>query len=695
VNRLKQLIHEIHRRSLWQVLGIYVVASWAVLQVADTFASALGLPDWFPPLALGLLVVGLPIVLATAFVQEGMGSRPVAGEIEPGSAAADAADTAGAAPVGARSEAPESNWLRGLLTWRNAVTGGVLAFALWGVVAAGWLLAGGTVRAPTGEAAAADALVRTIAVLPLANLSPDPDHAYFADGVHEEILGTLSRIADLTVLSRQAVLQYRDSDKTMAEIGGELRAGSVVEGSVRRDGSSVRVTVQLIDAVSDGHVWSENYDRTLTAGSIFDIQTEIAENIALALRATLTPAEKDRIASRRTDDLEAYDYYSRGRAAYATYALDGYDEAIRLFREAIASDSGYAPAWAGLADGLRQRAGNSYAGTDYHEDGVLQWADSADAAARKAIALASADADGYKALAGAMQYRQLHAKALEANLRALELDPNHWAATYNLGGSHQFLGRLDEALRWFKRARRLDPLAAFPGTQLLVVYARLGEEEIADRLYDEHRARFPSGGRAPGTAARLEFYRGDADAAYRVAARESAAFPESSPTLAMHAQAAAAVGSFEEAAAAAAKALRLAPLPAGATGGHNSGGRHAGAFFGYALSRTGQIQAGRAELKRVLAYRQAELDRGVDDVSLPWKMAAIHSALGNTDEALELVEQAYEAGYQPGRGYATMDPLLDSIRDDPRFGAVMEKSLADLEAMRRRIEAEEIAAGER
>ena len=184
MERLRQLIHEIHRRSLWQVLGIYLVASWGVLSVVDTAGGALGLPDWFDPVALALLVLGLPIVLATAFVQEGGPGR-------------DTGDTE-AANLTPRSAT-------GLFTWRNAFAGGVLAFALWGVVAGVWLLSGE--RLPSSSVSEGGQRP-CIAVRPFQNMSGDSDDVYFTNGMHEEILTRLSKIGGLQVVSRTSVLGY-------------------------------------------------------------------------------------------------------------------------------------------------------------------------------------------------------------------------------------------------------------------------------------------------------------------------------------------------------------------------------------------------------------------------------------------------------------------------------------------------------
>ncbi len=210
MTRLRQLIRVIHRLSLWQVLIIYLVGSWLVLQVVDTLAGALNLPDWAPPFALFLLIIGLPIVLATAFIQ--VGSRPALSET-----AGEEATEPGGHKTGSRHR---------FFTWRNAIAGGVVAFALWGVVAAGWMLLGSGAES-RGQSAAAEASIidlRSIAVLPFSNRAADEGESavFFAEGIHDDILAQLSQIDSLTVISRTSVMQYAGTTKPMRDIAGEI-----------------------------------------------------------------------------------------------------------------------------------------------------------------------------------------------------------------------------------------------------------------------------------------------------------------------------------------------------------------------------------------------------------------------------------------------------------------------------------------
>ncbi|MFV1987739.1 MAG: hypothetical protein ACC682_10675 [Gemmatimonadota bacterium] len=226
---LKRLIHEIHRRSLWQVIGIYLAGAWVALQVVEQLAEAAGMPEWVRPLMLAFLMVGFPIVVATAFVQVGLGHGRESG-----------ADEGAVRPPAAVAASGAQN----VFTWRNVIGGGVAALAISGLVALGWVFFGG--ESPEGIAPSmivadpSEALLpkgeerrRSVAVLPFDNLSPDAENAFFAEGVHESVLMQVSKIGDLRVLSRASMLRYRDTDLTLSQIAAEVGAGVILQASVQ------------------------------------------------------------------------------------------------------------------------------------------------------------------------------------------------------------------------------------------------------------------------------------------------------------------------------------------------------------------------------------------------------------------------------------------------------------------------------
>ena len=186
-----------------------------------------------------------------------------------------------------------------------------------------------------------------IAVLPFANISADPEDEYFSDGMTEELISKLSRLHDLTVIARTSVMQYKETGKSVAEIGRELRVGTILEGSVRKAGDRLRITAQLVDVESQGHLWSQDYDRTLD--DVFAIQSAVAESVADALEVTLGPGEKRQLEKQGTQNLEAYHLYLQGLHLFHRQSEEGLKNSITYFERALQHDPGFAQAYAGIA----------------------------------------------------------------------------------------------------------------------------------------------------------------------------------------------------------------------------------------------------------------------------------------------------------------------------------------------------------
>jgi protein kinase/serine/threonine-protein kinase len=657
---LKRFIHEIHRRSVWQVVGIYLLGGWIALQVVDTLTGALQLPDWFPSFALVLLVIGFPIVLATSFVQEG-----IAG---PGSPRTPPTEHAEGEPV----DVLPWGTLGRLFTWRNAILGGMAAFSLWGVIAALWVLRMGvpTPAAERGQAGAdialrANAPLPAVAVLPFSDLSSERDFAFFADGVHEDILTNLSKLSGLLVLSRTSVMRYRDTQKPMPEIAAELGATAMIGGSVRRSGDRVRITAQLIDAQSDAHLWAETYDRDLS--DVFAVQSEIAFAVAEALQAALGPGEVGRVSKPPTADLTAYDLYLEGRQAYARYEDLENERAIQLFKRAISRDSTFSGAWAGLA--------NAYAQYVNRWAGALEWADSAMAAGERAVRLDPESSEAYKALGLARSQAGRLESAVAAYRRSLELNPNNSSAAHNLGVESSVLGtgRLDEAIRWYHLAGRLSPDPLTTG-RLAEAYAYLGLHDRARRVVEQSGQIRGASPHSLWPLVLVAYAEGHADTVLALSSEYAAAEPRNAAFRARAAWTALWAGELELAESHARDAQRLAP------NGVLSYKNPTTVLGSVALAR-GDTAAARQHLEASRRFLSLYIERERLRAFAQFQLGIIHVLLGRGDEALRSLEQAAPVIAVPW--WLEREAAFDPLRGDPRFDDLLRRARDRTDKLRR------------
>jgi adenylate cyclase len=304
--------------------------------------------------------------------------------------------------------------------------------------------------------ASAPAPRKSIAVLPFENLSEDKANAYFADGIQEEILTRLSRIGDLKVISRTSTQRFRNTTEPIREVARQLAVANILEGTVRKAGDQVRVHVQLIDAETDVHVWAERYDRHLV--DIFAVESDIAENIANALKAELTRAERRAITSRPTRNLEAHQLYLKGRHQWKDFFAPGYEKVREYYEQAVALDPSYAPAQTGLSGYYAFGAANGILPPDESwpraEEGV-----------RRSLALDDTLAESYNLLAAVELYYNRNWPAAEQAFRyGMELDPNLADIPHHYALCLALFGRNGEALVQMDRASLLDPF--FPGLNL-------------------------------------------------------------------------------------------------------------------------------------------------------------------------------------------------------------------------------------
>src|SRR2546428_7468941 len=441
----KKFFAELKRRNVYKVAIAYGVVAWLLMQVASQIFPFFEIPNWAVRLVVLLLIIGFPIALIIAW----------AFELTPeGLKRTEAADRQAAKP--SRNKA----WIY------VVIIAAALSIGLFFV---------GRYSARTSGSTASALPPKSVAVLPFENLSHDPDNAYFADGIQEEILTRLSKIADLKVISRTSTQRFKTAPDNLLEIARQLGVANILEGSVQRSADQVRVNVQLIKAATDAHLWADTFDRKVT--DVFAVESEIAKAVADTLQAKLSGAEQSAIAARPTENTEAHELYLRGRYFFGKRGADNLKRAIDYFNQAIAKAPNYAPAYAGIAD--------SYAilSESPHESRA-DALNKARVAAEKALALDNKLAEAH-ASRGLLFVEDLNLKAAEQEYqRAIELNPNYAFAHYLFGFDVLTpLGDFDHAISEMNRAVELDPFSG-------IINANLGWCYLCARRYPEAIAQF-------------------------------------------------------------------------------------------------------------------------------------------------------------------------------------------------------------
>jgi adenylate cyclase len=568
---------ELKRRKVFRVAAVYGAAGFVVLQVADLVFPRLGLPDWTVTLVVVLGLIGLPIVLALAWVFDAApdGLRRTA-----------PADDDALAVVATQSHT--RRWMGGL---------GALLGVLLLTGGAWWTLSRGYDRAVVPY--------DSIAVLPFANLSGDPENDYFGDGLAEELLNALSSIEGLKVAARTSAFGFKGSNVNVRTIGDTLRVATVVEGSVRRSADRIRIAAQLIDTRTGYRLWSESYDRPLT--DLFAVQDAIAAEIvgALAVRLTGT-AREEGLYRGGTTDVEAYDLYLLGRQKWATRQIPLLHEAVEHFEQAIARDPNFALAWSGFADAINALAWR-------RDSASLARVGEAKYAAQRAILIDPELAEGWASLGVlAVEFDRDWAVGELALRRAVELKPSYAPAAHWLADALAYTRRTEESLVYRFRTRELDPISPFHGQ------AHAWGLVVA-RRWDEARAEYRR--LAPSSISNTE-------------------------TLLLAITQASHLGlDAGEAATFAEEWGRRVGLP-----------RPADAAL---LARAALDPAHRADARVLL--------RGLEAMGVPpWDLAALHAAMGDAENAIRLLEIA-AADDDPQLVMTAADPTFDPLRGDPRF----------------------------
>jgi TolB-like protein/Tfp pilus assembly protein PilF len=589
----KNFFAELKRRNVYKVAVAYIVAGWALSQGIAQVFPVFDIPNWVIRLIVVLIILGLPIALVLAWMFE----------LTP--QGIKRTETADAMPETARQK--KHKWIY------VVVIGGLFSIGLFFL---------GGYMARNSRASSNEAAAKSIAVLPFDNLSRDPDNAYFAEGIQDEILTRLAKVADLKVISRTSTQHFKSAPENLPQIAKELGVTNILEGSVQRAADQVRVNVQLINAMTDAHLWAEIYDRKLT--DIFSVESDIAKTIADTLQAKLTGSEKTAISKKPTENPEAHELYLKGRYFWNRRTGENLKKAADYFQKAIGKDPKYALAYSGLADchvllPVYPELGNN------PRDELPQAFD----AARNAVELDDNLAEAHASLARALASNlQLSASISEFN-RAIQLNPNYATAHQWFGECLQSQGRVETGLAELKGAQELDPLS-------LIINSLLGFALDTAGKSDEAIAQLRKTVEIDPNFWIAHFYFGN--------------------VLEHMGQLKEAIVEYEKS-----NALQ-------ANDPYNLA----------ALARAYVLVGRRPEAQQLWDKLKSLSERQYVPA---YSMAVVQLTFGNKDEAIRLLEKSYEdhAPFDSADlGWILVDHRLDSLRSDPRFQNVITRIFSDV-----------------
>jgi TolB-like protein/Tfp pilus assembly protein PilF len=435
---------ELKRRKVIRVLAGYAVGSWVLLQLTDVLGSLLDLPDWVGRVVVLIVVVGLPAAMTIAWVFE----------ITPEGLARDRQGAG-------RLFGIKMDYI--LLAAVLLLSGGLLYYLVVNSTFFDDTVMPAVEIAEPAQGPETRPLENSLAILPFENLSPDPENAYFAAGLHEEVLHQLARIQEIRVISRKSTLKYGGSDKGIPEIADELNVESVMEGSARFSGNEVRIKAQLIDGETDEHLWAEVYQRELT--DIFSIQADIAEHIAVEFKANFLPGDRTYIESQSSRSPQALANYLHAVSLNWGGPRDK-DRALSLLDEAIEQDPDFALAFALRALVLATSLNNVPGSRDDWRAQKLQVEKLARSDAEQALELDAGQGRAYVALARINQYRWRGSETREAYEAGLQVAPNDIDLLRGFAWFNSVAKNHEYAIELASQAVRIDPMSASAHAEL-------------------------------------------------------------------------------------------------------------------------------------------------------------------------------------------------------------------------------------
>lgn len=444
---MESFFTELRRRNVLRVAAAYALVAWILIEAGSVLLPTFGAPDWYFRVYVVIVAMGFVLSLIFAWIFE-------------------------ITPEGVKRESEVDHSVdRPRKQGFNVVIITLLGIAL--AVSVSFNISGVRTQAPE----VLQAVDRSsIAVLPFQSRSSDPDNVFFADGIHDDLLTRLADLESLRVISRTSVMKYRDTTKDVPQIAEELGVAAVVAGAVQRAGDQVRITIRLVDAVTDEQIWAHTYDEDLTLANVFTIQSQVSAKIAQNLRARLSADEEQRLAAVPTTSMNAYRMFVAGRKNLWERRFDTLQDARRQFEQAIEIDPDYAQAYAGLAETLMILFINHSA---ISPDEAFRLAE---AAASKAMALDPELAEAH-AVTGLIELNRWKDTRLgDGNLRAaasferaIDLSSNLTNSYVWFASLRQLEGADDDAVRLLEHALEIDPLARIPYLNLADLHARSGD----------------------------------------------------------------------------------------------------------------------------------------------------------------------------------------------------------------------------
>ncbi len=508
-------------------------------------------------------------------------------------------------------------------------------------------------------------LGRSIAVLPFENMTEQPGSDYFSDGITEDIISALSEINGLRVIARTSILQYKGTTKTVVEIAKEVNVNTILEGSVRRIDNNVRVVAQLIDIETDDHLWANTYDRKLD--DIFEVQSDIALNIANALEAELSTELTAELTSSSTQNSQAYENYLKGKEQYYTYTEEGFRKAVKYYNSALELDPNYALAYAELAGAYAQL---------YNTTKEVTFKDIGFKSVEKAVSINPELAEAYKARGVLNAYTGQGIKALEDYLKAVNLKPGYSDVIANIGYRYFAFGDLSECYNWQKKAHALNPNHRFNAWYHSIPLFIMNENESAIEILNNDLEKIKDSFEMRAILFYFHANNGDYKKAKSMLDELSKVRSDDKRIFELRGLYHLMQGEHEEGV----RMMALASYPT----------EYSQLLLAQAYFKLKDKNKGEEILKNIEKASQELVDRGSPSYHPFYKLAQVNALRGDYDIALGLLEDAIGNGF---RGYAHEDnfiswfvnPIFSDLRQNSRF-IMLQKRMEKI-IQRERVEA--------